>query len=155
MTTPSIRRAADDDAEAAVRVWQRARWDARQPHLQGASSPDDDLRHFRDVVMRDDDVWLAVDDDAVIGLLAIAMDDGRIDQLHVDPTHQGRGIGSALLEHAKALAPRGLTLVTYRGNEPARTFYEGRGFRAVAFGTSPSPENEPEVTYAWDPADGE
>ena len=33
--------------------------------------------------------------------------------------------------------------------ERARAFYERRGFRAVAFGRSPAPENEPDVKYAW------
>jgi hypothetical protein len=29
-----IRRARPEDLEAAVRVWERARWDAQQPWLQ-------------------------------------------------------------------------------------------------------------------------
>ncbi len=146
----AIRRAAPADLQAAVDVWGRARRDA-QPWLEARMGygPEDDLRQFRDVVMRECDVWLAVEGAAVVGLLALAP--GRVEQLHVEPRCQGRGIGTALLDHAKAAFPRGLTLFTHQRNERARAFYERRGFRAVAFGVSPPPESEPDVEYAWDP----
>jgi ribosomal protein S18 acetylase RimI-like enzyme len=60
-------------------------------------------------------------------------------------------VGTALLDKAKELTPAGLTLFTHQRNARARTFYERRGFRAVAFGVSPPPESEPDVKYAWDP----
>ena len=79
----------------------------------------------------------------------------KVDQLHVEPGSQGRGIGTALLDRAKQLAPEGLTWFTHQRNERARAFYERRGFRAVEFGVSPPPESEPDVRYAWVPtADG-
>ena len=68
----------------------------------------------------------------------------------MDPRCQRRGVGTALLERAKELAPEGLTLFTHQRNERARAFYERRGFRAVQFGVSPPPESEPDVKYAWD-----
>lgn len=145
-----IRRARRDDLGAIVRVWRRARWDA-QPWLEGRlnHSSHDDLLHFRDVVMCENDVWVAHADCKVVGLLALR--NHKIDQLHVEPHSQGRGIGTALLDHAKQLSPEGLSLFTHQRNERARIFYERRGFRIVRFGTSPSPENEPDVEYAWAP----
>lgn len=113
--------------------------------------PEDDRRHFRDVVMRDNDVWLAVDEGEVVALLALGA--GRIDQLHVEPRRQGQGIGTALLARARALSPDGLTLFTHQGNTRARAFYEGRGFRVVRLGVSPPPESEPDVEYAWRPGE--
>jgi ribosomal protein S18 acetylase RimI-like enzyme len=148
----AIRRMDERDAlEVVVRLWRRAREDA-QPWLEArlGHTHEDDLRFFRDVVMSENHVWLVVDGDTVCGLLAIA--GARVSQLHVDPAHQGAGVGSALLAHAKALAPRGLELHTHRRNARARRFYERRGFRAVALGTSPPPESEPDVAYAWAPA---
>jgi ribosomal protein S18 acetylase RimI-like enzyme len=149
-----VRRARPDELEAAVGVWERARWDAQQPRLKERMkyAHEDSLRHFRDVVMRNHEVWLAVEDDAIVGMLAFG--EHAIDQLHVEPRCQGRGIGTALLDRAKARSPRGLTLSTHQGNERARAFYERRGFRAVQLGVSPPPEGEPDVKYAWDPREG-
>jgi len=145
-----IRRMAPSELEAVVRLWRRSREEA-QPALEArmGHTPDDDLRFFRDTVARDHEVWVAVSDGSLLGLLALAGD--RVDQLHVEPAAQGRGVGTALLAHARALSPRGLRLFTHLGNARARTFYERRGFRAVRFGTSPPPESEPDVLYAWTP----
>jgi ribosomal protein S18 acetylase RimI-like enzyme len=153
MPMPEIRRATLSDIEATVAVWERARWDA-QPWLEErmGHSHEDNLRHFRDVVMRDDTVWLAIDGHEVVGLLALG--ERLVAHLYVEPARQGRGIGTALLDLAKRDAPEGLTLFTHQRNERARTFYERRGFRAVEFGRSPPPENEPDVKYRWDPRAG-
>lgn len=112
-------------------------------------SHEDNLSHFRDVVMRRNAVWLAVDRAEVIGLLALG--ERVIDQLYVDPKQQGRGVGTALLDRAKEEAPDGLSLFTHQRNERARRFYERRGFRAAEFGLSPAPESEPDVKYVWEP----
>jgi ribosomal protein S18 acetylase RimI-like enzyme len=150
MTKFGIRRARPEDLEAAVGVWERARWDAQQPWLKERMkySHEDNLRHFRDVLMRENEVWLAIEDNEIVGLLAFG--EHKVDQLHVEPRCQGRGVGTALLDRAKELAPEGLTLFTHQRNERARAFYERRGFRAVQFGVSPPPESEPDVKYAWD-----
>ena len=143
-----IRLAKPEDLENVVGVWERSRWDA-QPWLEERMnySHESNLRQFRDVVARECDIWLATEEDKIVGLLAIA--DEQIDQLYVEPECQGRGIGSALLDHAKALVPAGLWLFTHQANERARAFYERRGFRAVKLGVSPPPESEPDVKYAW------
>ncbi len=54
----------------------------------------------------------------------------RVCALFVAPEMQGRGIGRALLEHAKILKGR-LSLRVYRENEHALSFYEKCGFVAV------------------------
>ena len=129
---------------------ERARWDAQQPRLKQRMkySHEDNLRHFRDTVMRENEVWLAVDGNEIVGLLALG--EHKVDQLHVEPRWQGRGVGTALLDRAEELAAEGLMLFTHQRNERARAFYERRGFRAVRFGESPPPESEPDVKYAWD-----
>jgi ribosomal protein S18 acetylase RimI-like enzyme len=148
MGTPTIRAMADDEVESTVLVWTRSRWDAlRWLEARMAYTPEDNLAYFRDTLMRDNEIFVAVDDEQVVGLLALGHD--NVDQLFVEPDRQGRGIGSALLERAKALRPRGLRLFAHQRNERARAFYERRGFHAVAFGVSPAPESEPDVEYRW------
>ncbi|MCK6461997.1 MAG: GNAT family N-acetyltransferase [Planctomycetes bacterium] len=147
-----IRPLRDDEIEEVVRLWRRSR-DASQPWLEARAghTADEDLRFFRATIARENDVWVA-DDRGVVGFLAIAGQ--RLGWLYVDPSAQGRGIGSRLLDKAKALSPAGLTLYTHQRNERARAFYERRGFRAVRFGMSPPPENEPDILYRFDSQQG-
>jgi GNAT superfamily N-acetyltransferase len=145
-----IRRMRPEEIARVVDVWERSRWDAL-PWLEErmGHTHEDNLRFFRDNVAARNQVWVALDEGTVVGLLALA--ESTIEQLFVDPEWQGRGVGSALIERAKALAPGGLGLFTHQRNARARRFYERRGFRAVSFGTSPPPESEPDVRYEWEP----
>ena len=145
-----IREITPEDLEPTVAVWQRSR-EQGQPWVEQRMgyTPEQNKRHFRDVVMRQEQVWVAEEDTAIVGLLSVA--DGQVGQLFVGPPAQGRGVGSALLQKAKLLWPKGLALFTFQRNERARSFYERRGFCAVTFGVSPPPENEPDVKYVWDP----
>jgi len=151
MPDAEIRAPRPEDLEAIVGVWERARWQA-EPWLEErmAYTHQDNLRHFQNVVMQQNQVWLAVEGETVVGLLALSP--GDLDQLYVDPPYQGKGIGSRLLERAKEISPDGLTLYTHQRNERARAFYEGRGFSMVKLGVSPPPESEPDVQYAWSPS---
>jgi ribosomal protein S18 acetylase RimI-like enzyme len=146
-----IRPMAAREIEEVVGVWERSRWDA-QPWLEERMGyrHEQNLEHFREVVARENEVWLALEDGEVVGLLALG--NGQIDQLFVEPQSQGGGVGTRMLQKARELAPRGLTLFTHQRNERARAFYERRGFRAVRFGVSPPPESEPDVKYLWEPA---
>jgi ribosomal protein S18 acetylase RimI-like enzyme len=145
-----IRRMRHDELEAVVRAWRRSR-DAAQPWLEARMSykPEQDLAFFRDVLAVESEVWVAVEDGAVLGLLALH--DGFIEQLYVDPPAWRSRVGSELLAHAMQIFPAGLSLYTHQKNQRARAFYERHGFRPVIFGVSPSPECEPDVKYAWRP----
>lgn len=148
MTSVRIRPFLPGDLEQTVLVWERAKRDA-YPWLgsERGYGHDDNLHYFRDEICRRCAVWVATAGGRVVGLLALA---GRfIDQLYVDPQVQGTGVGGALLDHAKALSPGGLTLSTFQRNGRARSFYERRGFVITGTGVSPPPENEPDVRYAW------
>ena len=135
------------EVEDVVRMWRRSR-DGVQPWLEARMrhTADDDLAFFRGVLMRECDVWVAVEGDTPLGLLALH--DGFIEQLYVDPRAQRSGVGRMLLEHAMKLFPNGLALYTHQRNHRARAFYESFGFKPVAFGVSGSPECEPDVRYA-------
>ena len=56
---------------------------------------------------------------------------GHVDQLFVDPDHQRRGLGSALLGAMLARGLRPATLCVHAGNAPARALYARFGFRPV------------------------
>jgi ribosomal protein S18 acetylase RimI-like enzyme len=112
---------------------------------------EDATAFFRDRLAPRCEITLAVGaKNFVAGL--IALQPGHIDQLCVHIPWQRTGIGTRLLEHARALHPSGLRLFTFQRNATARGFYEKHGFRVVAFGISPAPENEPDVEYRWSPS---
>lgn len=147
MTT--IRRFVSDDLTEATDVWY--------PSLAGSIAymrpeqrrrEDEDKGFFREVVAVTRDVWVAVSDERIVGVLALE-GSSEVDRLYVAPEAQGRGVGTALLEHAKSLHPDGLTLVTHQRNTGARRFYERHGFVAGRLGLSPPPESEPDVWYSW------
>jgi len=125
----AIQRATHGDVDELVALWQRARWDS-QPWLEDRlqRSHADDTRYFREILMTQTSVWLALSDRSCLGFIA-----------------------TTLLDHAKALFPAGLTLFTHRRNARARAFYERQAFRASEFGVSPAPESEPDVKYVWLP----
>jgi GNAT superfamily N-acetyltransferase len=136
-----------EHAEVAA-LWSRSKkraypWLAIEQGRTGA----EDLAYFRGTLCVRCSVWLALRGDRCLGLLALEA--SHVDQLYVEPDAQRSGVGSALLAHAKALHPSGLSLFTFQRNTRARAFYEARGFRAVRFGVSPAPESEPDVRYEW------
>jgi GNAT superfamily N-acetyltransferase len=63
-----------------------------------------------------------------------------------------RGVGDAMLAHAKRLRPAGLELWAFQRNAPARRFYETRGFVAKKFTDgATNMEREADVLYEWKP----
>jgi GNAT superfamily N-acetyltransferase len=81
--------------------------------------------------------WIAESADGVIGYAAADLLDGaaHLEQVSVDPAHQGRGVGRSLVEHVVAWArDRGdatVTLTTYRDVEWNAPLYRHLGFRVL------------------------
>jgi GNAT superfamily N-acetyltransferase len=149
LSDPLIRPYKFDDFEALTSLWRRAREQAF-PEFQRAKGHtfEEDRAYFRDVILVNNDVWVAEVDGEPVAFMAIAGD--FIDQLYVNPEHQRQGLGKALLKRARELSPEHLWLYTLQINTRGRAFYEKNGFRAVKLGISPAPESEPDVEYHWD-----
>ena len=75
------------------------------------------------------DLRVAVDENDV-ALGVIAQDAGEIQMLFVSPEAQGRGVGSALLEHVAQGQPE-LRLDVNEQNPSALAFYTAKGFTQV------------------------
>jgi len=139
-----------DDFDPVNDLWRRSRLQAFPAFQASKGHPaEEDRDYFRRVVLPRHDRWVTEIDGRPVGFMAIAAD--FIDQLYIDPDHQRRGIGSALIAHAKRLSPSGLRLFTFQINANGRAFYAKQGFEAVRFGVSPPPESEPDVEYQWRP----
>ena len=74
-----------------------------------------------------------------------------MEHLYVRPELQGRGVGSALLDVAKASGGR-LPPLVFQRNAGARRFYERHGLRLVELTNgAANEEREPDVLYEWRP----
>ena len=101
-------------------------------------------------MLRTQEVWVATNDGVVAGFAAIDRDKQLLSQLYVSPQHQGRGVGSQLLNVAKGQLQAGFSLRTFQRNTNARRFYEQHGFILVALSDgNDNEENEPDALFEW------
>jgi ribosomal protein S18 acetylase RimI-like enzyme len=136
------------DEAAVADVWHRS-GRAAYPFLPTWQALDahEARRVFREVIVPDREIWVAVEGERIVGYLSL--DKSYLDRLYIDPANQRRGWGVRLLVYAKSRNPLGLSLHTHQENRAARAFYEAHGFIAVRFGLSPPPERAPDVEYHW------
>lgn len=73
------------------------------------------------------DVTVAEADGRLLGFLALALPERRLDQLFIAPAAQGRGVGKALFDVARQRMPDGFWLSTQPANRRARAFHERCG----------------------------
>ncbi len=143
-----LRPGTTDDLPAVAEVLLRARR-AAVPAMPPLVPPDDEVRRR---VARTDlterDLWVAEAGGGVVGYALLTPT--WLDELYVDPAHQGQGAGSALLDLVRALRPDGLGLWVLAGNTPARAFYRRHGLVEVATTDgADNEEQEPEVRLRW------
>jgi GNAT superfamily N-acetyltransferase len=145
---PRPRRAIPADAEQVASLWLRSRR-ASVPLIPPPVHTDDEvISWFATVVLQQQrETWVVEVRGAIAAVLVLMP--GWIDQLYVDPDHTGCGLGTRLLELAKARNPEGLDLWTFESNVGARRFYERHGFVAVAASDGDNEEGEPDVRYQW------
>jgi GNAT superfamily N-acetyltransferase len=144
-----IRRAGPNDVRAAARVYLASRKAAVPAVPEPVHSDGDVLRWFAEVLHRETEVWVA-DGGSIVGVMALS--ETMVEQLYVAPLATGSGVGSELLNVAKAQRPGGLGLWTFQSNAGARRFYERHGFVAVEWGDGTNNENNrPDVRYVWQP----
>ncbi|CDZ51427.1 GNAT family N-acetyltransferase [Neorhizobium galegae] len=145
MTTVFRKLCRDDMAEAAS--VHRTSFNERLPWLTQLHTPEEDRAYWRGHLFPTCDIWGAERDDTLLGVIAFRT--GWVNQLYLLPSVQGQGIGSRLVDIAKAAYPQ-LSLWTFQRNAAARRFYETRGFVAIeetdGIGNE---EKEPDVLYRW------
>jgi ribosomal protein S18 acetylase RimI-like enzyme len=148
LNTFFIRDYQREDFDTVTILWRIAR-EKSLPEFQRAKGHFfyEDQEYFRDHIMKDDQLWVVELAKRPVAFMAIRGE--FIDQLYVHPDYQNRGIGKALLDHARQLSPDHLWLYTLQININACAFYEKNGFVAEKFGISPPPESEPDVEYHW------
>lgn len=150
MIAATIRDATFDEVDEIARVFLAARLAILDivPMVHPHHTVPDFIRRL----MRNGRVVVAIMDQKIAAMMALAP--GWIEALYVDPAFWSRGLGTALLSHARhsVEARDGLTLWTFQANARARRFYELHGFQAVEFTDGAGNEEKtPDVRYAWQP----
>ncbi|WP_375388413.1 GNAT family N-acetyltransferase [uncultured Amnibacterium sp.] len=146
-----LTRAGADDAPALARIHLRARAAAGPAFPPPVHADEDLLPHLLRDVLPAAEAWLARIDGEPVGYAVLEGDDLLAD-LYVDPVAQRRGVGDALLMHARARRPRGLTLWVFTTNTGAQGFYSRRGFRVVGGTPGDNEEGAPDLRMRWAPA---
>jgi ribosomal protein S18 acetylase RimI-like enzyme len=124
-------------------------WRASFAHGVGAPVPhpiDDHRRFFDEHMLTETQVHLALRDDELLGFGTFTPE--SVMQLYVGVEHLGRGIGTRLLELAKANSNGRLWLYTFITNTNAQRFYERHGFEVVEHGFEPVMQLD-DLRYEW------
>src|SRR3954447_21456212 len=141
-----LRPATTVDADQVTELYlatRRAAEPAMPPQLHTPES----VLAFMTVVLAEKEVWVA-EDDQVVGFMTL--DEAFLDALYVGPDHQGLGIGTSLLELAKARRPDGFALWVFATNAPARGFDHRHGLLELEHTDgSGNEERAPDVRMAW------
>ena len=141
-----IRRAADSDVAEVADLY----WFARQAAAPAVPLPvhtrEEIAEWIRRGMLTERRTWVATDDERVVGVLALEEPDW-IDQLYIDPAHQGGGIGTELLALALGQTGGHARAWCFQANTAARRFYERHGFVPTAETDGDNEEGAPDVLY--------
>lgn len=145
MSKVTLRRATSDDVPAIAALFRRVA-EATRPYRPDLHTPEGDREFFGAAVAKGG-VWLAEEDGTLAGFISFGA--GWVNHLFIDLGCQGRGVGSALLDLAKA-ENDALLLWVFQENVKARRFYERRGFRLVReTDGAENEEKEPDALIEW------
>lgn len=144
-----LRPARPDDAAALARVFTRARRAAApELPLSGHDEGETAVRLARALADPDREVWVAEAGDAVVGYALLTAT--WLEDLYVDPAHQRRGAGTALLDLVCAQRPDGFGLWVFTTNRVARQLYRRHGLVELeTTDGSATDEGVPDVRVVW------
>jgi len=141
-----LRPATTDDADELTELYLATRR-AAVPAMPPQQHSHESVLAFMTGVIVDKEVWVA-EIDGIVGFATLT--EAFLDALYVGPDHQGFGIGTALLDLAKARRPDGFALWVFASNAPARGFYRRHGLVELEHTDgSGNEEHSPDLRMAW------
>jgi len=133
-----------DQLDALITLWRTS-----FEHGVGIVDPHslgEQRAYFLTAVLPQNTVTLALQGERLVGFVAATRE--SIAQLYVHVEHLRQGLGSALLDWAKAQSAGHLWLYTFARNHGACAFYECHGFTVQARGFEPTWQLA-DVRYRW------
>lgn len=141
-----LRHASAEDVTDLARIYVASRAEA-MPWLPVLHTAAEDLEFFMGLVHSTKRMWVAESPEGIAGFCTV--DENFLDQLYVHPSFQQQGIGSLLMEKARADLDY-LSLWVFQKNTGAQIFYQKRGFHCVLETDGEnSEEREPDCIYSW------
>ena len=136
MPPTTIRPFTPGDEAALLETWFTS-W-----HSVGLDHPVVTRQHLADRLPQDLarrwNVTVAERDSVMLGFLAVALSEHRLDQLFIAPSAQRQGLGHRLFAVALQTMPNGFWLSTQPNNLRARAFYEQAGMQLDRIQPDPS-----------------
>ena len=132
-----LRAAEPSDRPALIDLWVSA-WRLAMPQIDFEARRGWLDLHLEESVASGSIALVAeVRGDGPVGFVMVDPRREYLDQLAVDPAHQGSGVADILMAAAKSLSPAMLALDVNGDNERALRFYARHGFRTIATGSNP------------------
>ncbi|MFG3597523.1 GNAT family N-acetyltransferase [Bradyrhizobium sp. RDI18] len=137
---------ADDEA-AAIELWHRT-WQEAYPEIDFTSRLEWWRSRWRnDLVPKAEIVVAEQEAGALVGFVTVDRE-GYLDQLVVAPEHWGSGVAHRLVEEAKRISPKRVTLLVNKDNARAIRFYERNGFVHAGEDVNPT-SGRPVLKMEW------
>ncbi|WP_426448401.1 GNAT family N-acetyltransferase [Siccibacter colletis] len=112
---------------------------ARRENWTWLNGSDWQLEDF-DAATRNERIYVALEDGHRVGFASLVENGNFLHNLFIDPAWQGKGIGSALLEHVQQQFTSTGALKCLAKNQRAIEFYQQHGWTIEATGASPEGE---------------
>lgn len=142
-----LRPAAPEDVAELAALYVATRR-AAQPAIPPIPHPVESVPGWIAREIETKQVWVAEGPAGITGFMTMTRT--WLDSLYVGPHEQGRGIGTALLELAKAQCPDGFGLWVFASNQPARGFYRRHGLLELEHTDGEdNEENAPDLRMVW------
>lgn len=138
-----IRACRPADVETVLKIWLEA--SSRAHAFVDRSFWEARLADMRELYLPAAQTWVHERDGTVVGFVSLL--DDILAAIFVAPTEQGRGVGSALLQHAKQSREQ-LSLTVYAANEASIAFYRRHGFEVVGEQLDEH-TGHPELAMSW------
>ena len=146
--TPSftLRPYRADDEEAAIALWLKT-WQQTYPNIDFTARVPWWRERWRSELVAHAAIIVAEEAGLLVGFVTI---DARayLDQLVVAPDRWGTGLAEMLVDEAKRLSPRSITLLVNEDNGRAIRFYERNGFVRAGKDVNPT-SNRPVLKMEW------
>jgi ribosomal protein S18 acetylase RimI-like enzyme len=126
--TPTIRPFAPQDADRLAVLWH-ASWQSTGVQAFRQVTAADLRQRVEQELSAGWEVFVAEDEGALVGFVALKRASRCLDQLFIDPHAKRLGIGRKLFDLARTMMPQGFWLRTAVENKNARAFYHARGMR--------------------------
>jgi GNAT superfamily N-acetyltransferase len=146
-----FRTATGEDAEHILSIYLASRKQCLS--YAPLAHTDEQVRTWvREILIPSGGVTVGIIDDTIVGFIATSRAESHtwLDQLYVNPSFIGTGVGSALLRFSQTQLTCPIRLYTFQQNERARRFYLRHGFREIEFTDgSANEERVPDILMEW------